>query len=558
MTNASFLFTGDVTLRHLFNSIPHMPSKPSPTDLSRLEASGIRLLRQVGSWIFEHRTRSFEWSWTPNQSQWLPLVVQSLGRFKDWLRSFTPQLFAISTLGHSPCHTHNSLDCDHLLLVPPPTRQYIAEQTLLHHVRNSSHQPLPQPSIHTNTILASDGSMVPPTTSFASHRSVISSITTPSGSTPLSLALFRNSAVTAHAEIYGLIGCLLTATTLHPDKPSTIFSDHLNSINLIQNHTKHNLISSSPYRSLYRWLLHILQTSPSPITFTYTPAHTNATDIPSTSNAFADHIASSSHSNNIPLAPLPTFFMDKFTLFSTSNGYIEQNTLPFVISLCQQHAIQDPLSRPNLTLLRHLYDSHSLPLHPYTRASSGYSALVQLYARSSQLETSLTRFLRMGDRLPWCSFGYTEVESPHHIFVRCPRFADWRTETAAKIALSTKSALSSGVLSRAESDHITSIAEVLLRDHHIWPLGLSKFYFGLVPPIPDGARCTQSPDARRTRVKIAMTWHNMLITFTARIWAEYKRSLRKMMGRQEFKKIRKIRIPTNRNSLPFSIPLLHS
>ncbi|KAJ8076366.1 hypothetical protein PM082_000787 [Marasmius tenuissimus] len=82
-------------------------------------------------------------------------------------------------------------------------------------------------------------------------------------------------------------------------------------------------------------------------------------------------------------------------------------------------------------------------------------------------------------------------------------------------------------------------------DHHIWPLGLSKFYFGLVPPIPDGARCTQSPDARRTRVKIAMTWHNMLITFTARIWAEYKRSLRKMMGRQEFKKIRKIRIPTN-------------
>jgi hypothetical protein len=35
-------------------------------------------------------------------------------------------------------------------------------------------------------------------------------------------------------------------------------------------------------------------------------------------------------------------------------------------------------------------DSHPPPLHPYTRALSSFSAVVQLYARSAQLPTNLT------------------------------------------------------------------------------------------------------------------------------------------------------------------------
>ncbi|KAK1215270.1 hypothetical protein PQX77_022130 [Marasmius sp. AFHP31] len=513
-TDSSFTFTGDVALHHLFNSIPHTLSKPTPTDLSRLEKFGIHLLKHIGTWAFTYNTRSFEWAWSRTLPHWTPPLLQSFHRFRDWLKSFSLPTFAKVILGHS-LRTRDIIPNDLLLLVPPTTRQFIAEQTLLHYLRNSSFRPLHQPSLQTNTIFASDGSMVPPALSFSSLRSVTSSIATPCGSTPLSLALFRNSSVTAHAEIYGLIGCSLTAATCYPDRPSTIYSDHLNSVNLIHDPTNDARISTSPYRSLYRWLFHIIRNSPSPITFTYTPAHTNHSDIQSTSNAFADSIASSSHSRNVPLAPLPTFFMDRYTLFSSSDGYIEQNIVSFVTQLCQLRTTQDPLSRPNLTLLRHLYDSHPPPLHPYTRASSGYSALVQLYARSCQLETSLTRFLRMGDRLPWCCFGCIEAETIHHVFVRCPRFADWRATTSAKLALSTKSILLSGVLSRAESTRILFVADVLLQDHSVWPLGVSRYYLGLIPPILDSPAFSHSPDAQKMRAKISMTWHNTLISLTA-------------------------------------------
>ncbi|KAG2111299.1 uncharacterized protein F5147DRAFT_687162, partial [Suillus discolor] len=43
---------------------------------------------------------------------------------------------------------------------------------------------------------------------------------------------------------------------------------------------------------------------------------------------------------------------------------------------------------------------HRLPDFPYTRASSSFSAVVQLYARSSQLDTAEVRHRRFRDMPP--------------------------------------------------------------------------------------------------------------------------------------------------------------
>ncbi|KAI1782724.1 hypothetical protein LXA43DRAFT_855067, partial [Ganoderma leucocontextum] len=68
------------------------------------------------------------------------------------------------------------------------------------------------------------------------------------------------------------------------------------------------------------------------------------------------------------------------------------------------------------------------PPHPYTRASSTYSALVQLYSRSSQLDDAFTRYRRFGDASPACHFGCDALETQHHVFVQCPHFANVREE----------------------------------------------------------------------------------------------------------------------------------
>lgn len=77
-----------------------------------------------------------------------------------------------------------------------------------------------------------------------------------------------------------------------------------------------------------------------------------------------------------------------------------------------------------------LYDNYTPPEHPYIRASPAYSTVVQLYARSAQLDCAYTRFLRFADMSPLCLAGCDELETVRHIFVICPSFNHLRDEAA--------------------------------------------------------------------------------------------------------------------------------
>ncbi|KAG1813379.1 hypothetical protein EV424DRAFT_1416739, partial [Suillus variegatus] len=123
-----------------------------------------------------------------------------------------------------------------------------------------------------------------------------------------------------------------------------------------------------------------------------------------------------------PSAPLATFSMDDYTMFASGYGFVENYLSSFLISRLEDSYASRNSFHPARVLTLALYDSHRLPDFPYTRASSSFSAVVQLYARSSQLDTTEVRHRRFRDTPPWCHFSCDAFESMHHIFARCPAF----------------------------------------------------------------------------------------------------------------------------------------
>ncbi|KAG1777104.1 hypothetical protein EV702DRAFT_953014, partial [Suillus placidus] len=176
--------------------------------------------------------------------------------------------------------------------------------------------------------------------------------------------------------------------------------------------------------SLYRWLFMLLQTvSPSP-SISWTAAHTGSHTSQCLANDYVDHMASAAqHSCGlVASAPLATFTMDDYALISSDFGFLECNVSRFVISRLESAYASSNSFHPAQAWPLTLYNCHSLPDFPYTRVSSSFSAVVQLYARSSQLDTAQVRHCRFHDMLPWCHFGCDAFKSTHHIFALCLAF----------------------------------------------------------------------------------------------------------------------------------------
>ncbi|THH08366.1 hypothetical protein EW146_g9017 [Bondarzewia mesenterica] len=216
--------------------------------------------------------------------------------------------------------------------------------------------------------------------------------------------------------------------------------------------------------------------------------------------------------------------MDDFTLHSPVDKYIESNIVSYIQSALQQRTSTDSSFRPTVSMTLPLYDNHPPPEHPYLRASSSYSAVVQLYARSSQLDTAFTRYLRIGDIAPWCQFGCHRLETVHHIFVICPTFTSMRTSMLRELVDETSKLLGQRPFTR---DHslILDIARGLFSDGGNWPQHSSHFYFGTVPPLPTLDDHTFT-DRHRLLTRISQIWHSMSIRLAGWIWGKYKRDTR--------------------------------
>ncbi|KAG6805886.1 hypothetical protein H0H92_013611, partial [Tricholoma furcatifolium] len=214
-----------------------------------------------------------------------------------------------------------------------------------------------------------------------------------------------------------------------------IFSDHLASVRMAGNPSiPPHVMLRNPARSLYRWmhdlirrfasttsttlpdtshlptLPHSIQLVPTPpqhpissspalqthplssINTIHTKAHTSANNTPANLNRLADRAASSAQSSLFPSisAPLPTFTMDTFTLYTDLDGWIESSIPNFI----------------NDRLLR--------------------------------LDTAERLARRLPDVFdPRCRMGCPTIETEHHIFVACPSFAGLREDAAKQLVSQT-------------------------------------------------------------------------------------------------------------------------
>jgi hypothetical protein len=90
-----------------------------------------------------------------------------------------------------------------------------------------------------------------------------------------------------------------------------------------------------------------------------------------------------------------------------------------------------------------LYHKPNPPSFVYHRATSAYTAAVQLYARSGQLATAERVEDRQGDgNGGLCRLGCPEIEDEHHIFVRCPEFDEMREHAGKSLRKTLEERLS--------------------------------------------------------------------------------------------------------------------
>ncbi|TFK81753.1 hypothetical protein K466DRAFT_666919 [Polyporus arcularius HHB13444] len=545
LTDQSYLFTGDVALRHLVRTLPSPPSSPSSHVVTNLERAGFTHLDQLAGW-----SSPVDVACAPHLTRLLPraTVEERLRPFSArndwpavsaWLERLTLHDLTLAAVGlargegslgsRSPAaRVEYDRDDRWSLALPRAIRRDYAESLILGAASVSSTPALPT---ECHNILASDASALEqhlPTRTRVRH--VTFAAATSSTSLVMAISSRDKCASSLHGEVFGLIAAsLLHLHSLNATSP-TLYTDHLNSVRYILSQQSLPLNhfrppSFTPAQSLYHWLSDILARSTHPPLITYTPAHTSSTTVPAKANDFVDRLASSSHAIPLLSISLPTFTLPDFVLHSTTHGYIETGLQSFLSARSAALRASSPSFRPNLTLFRHLYDDHAPPLHPYTRASSAYSATVQLYARSAQLDTAFVRYSRFGDLAPWCQAGCDAVETVHHVFVTCPAYTSLRDNARCDLMRETSEQLLAAKTTSPLKDVILRItAALFLDDPSVWPQHFTRYYLGLLPliPLPDDM-ASQSLTTRRLLARVKHAWHISSIRLAGRIWGENKR-----------------------------------
>lgn len=259
----------------------------------------------------------------------------------------------------------------------------------------------------------------------------------------------------------------------------------------------------------------------------YTPGHSHEKTTPTILNTEADHFATSTqkHPGQLPIALILTFFMDEYTFFTIDNGWIESNIKSFINTSLINAKVRKLSFGRHHQMASWLYDKRPPPKFIYTHAVSAYSAAVQLYARSGQLATAsgLCQKKMLAHKLCW--LGCKAIENPHHIFVECPVFQTLRHKTSQEILKVTERALEAAKKELHEFPGLHMAAESFLLDCNIiWPLTITQFYLGHVPPL----ECFIYQTSFSSMVmhdwvlhSIHSAWHVAAIRLTGQIYRDF-------------------------------------
>ncbi|KAF8218493.1 hypothetical protein L208DRAFT_1350804, partial [Tricholoma matsutake] len=379
-----------------------------------------------------------------------------------------------------------------------------------------------------------DGSMVPTSAGLLDDKSVTSAITGPH---TVVMRLLGHNISILHGELVGIIGGLILSDPL--DDSTMIYTDHLNSTRLIDDsQTSANIDACLRHmnsRAYYKWLLHLLHSRWA--TILYTKGHSAESTVPSLLNASADHYTSKSQliCPHLHHAPLPTFFMDRFTFFTPADGWIESNIRTLTDRLLSAQTSCELELKHGLRLVRSFYDPTPPPSYPYLRSLSCYSTLVQLYSRSGQLPTAVCLHSWHKINSHHCRFGCLGIpEDNHHLFVECPYFAELRMNSLSAIVDITGvkccDMVDKHLLSHKVAQCLIAGAESLFSDNSVmWPLHFSAFNLGHIPDITrllgfeqPTLHSSTHPSIQLSRDihSIALEWHTHSIRLAGRIWGQ--------------------------------------
>ena len=148
-------------------------------------------------------------------------------------------------------------------------------------------------------------------------------------------------------ELMGLIATMTISVS--QSNGGTIFSDHLNTTQLISDHKAGGYTEAKlrymPGCSYYRWLIQLADENPHTM-INFTPGHATNFETPGAQLNFeADHYASQAStdrfSHDLFVAPTPTFFMDEYTFHSQDLGWIESNIKTVFTALTDRNISRD-------------------------------------------------------------------------------------------------------------------------------------------------------------------------------------------------------------------------
>lgn len=359
----------------MHSSNPQIPTMVNGTSLRSLRLKGIRKLSDAGKWtinrsrnIFTHLIPPiFDNSWT-------------VAARRNWAKLY-------DTI-HGKMRIDDVLSGPAILTVPRHIRKDNTERLIMNLANVCGFAP----SQHSKLGLwASDGSMIPSSAALLDTKTVIGAAT---GTQTLAMKVSGINISILHGELIGMIAALVLSKSTGTANPNShrLLTDHLNTVRLVAD--SQTGVDQTPCLrfmngcSYYRWLLNLTNQSKTQID--YTPGHSTETTIEAKLNNEADFYASKSQefAKNLPLAPIPTFYMNNFTFHSKTDGWIESNIPSYIDALMTKQSAMELGIGHSLRMSTWAHDKHTPPDYPYTCATSAHSAAVQLYARSGQLATA--------------------------------------------------------------------------------------------------------------------------------------------------------------------------
>lgn len=158
-----------------------------------------------------------------------------------------------------------------------------------------------------------------------------------------------------------------------------------------------------------------------------------------------------------------------------------------------------------------LYNSCPVPSFLYKNSPYAYSVIIQLYARSAQLDSRDTLTSHLSSKIcPWCRFGCNKTETTHHLFISCPLFNSLHSHSSEVVLESMTKLIPPGI-HPAMQFKILHITKSLFLDSDQWLAFLTKYYLGFILVILHLPRHTQQ--------LILNLWHMESIKLAGRIWA---------------------------------------